>query len=78
MSDIRWDIRRQGRESDDNEAETRYFSAPEKMEMVDGKLYCDDEQRLHMLGLLLENIGVDAAIQLGDRQVWRGAIAEYM
>jgi hypothetical protein len=46
------------------------------MEMVDGKLYDDDEQRLHMLGLLLENVGVDAAIRLGDPQVWREAIAK--
>jgi hypothetical protein len=39
MDDVQWDIRRRGREWNDNEAEARYFSAPEKMEMVDGKLY---------------------------------------
>jgi hypothetical protein len=76
MNDVRWDIRRKDRAWNDNEAEDRYFSAPEKMGMVDGKLYEDDEQRLHMLALLLENVGADAAIRLGDPQVWRVAIAE--
>jgi hypothetical protein len=76
VTNLRWGIRRKGREWSADEAESRYISAPEKMEMVDGKLYEDDEQRLHMLGLLLENVGVDAAIRLGDPQVWREAIAK--
>ena len=76
MSNIQWDIRRAGRAWNDDEAEDRYFSAPEKLEMTDGKLDWDDEQRLHMLGLLLENVGVDAAVRLGDPQMWREAVAE--
>ena len=44
--------------------------------MTDGKLYWDDEERLTMLGLLLENVGIDKAIRLGDPQLWREAIAE--
>jgi len=35
-----------------------------------------DQERLLMLGLLLENVGVDAAVRLGDPAVWRAAIAE--
>ena len=38
--------------------------------------YDDHEERLQMLGLLLENVGVDAAVRLGDPQVWRDAVAE--
>ena len=76
MRNEQWDIRREGRAWNGDEAEDRYFSAPEKMEMVDGKLYCDDAQRLHILALLLENVGVDAAVRLGDPQVWRDAVAE--
>ena len=49
---------------------------PEKTEMTDGKLYWDDEERLTMLGLLLENVGIDKAIRLGDPRLWREAIAE--
>ena len=49
---------------------------PEKTEMTDGKLYWDDEDRLAMLGMLLENVGVDAAVRLGDPQVWRDAVAD--
>jgi hypothetical protein len=39
MSDVHWDIRREGRAWEEDEAEVRYFSAPEKLEMTDGKLY---------------------------------------
>ena len=76
MSDVQWDIRREGRGWEGDEAMERYFLAPEKMEMTDGKLYWDDGQRLCMLGLLLEVVGVDAAVRLGDPQVWRAAVAE--
>ncbi len=65
-----------GPHHEDDEAEDRYFSAPDKLEMVDGKLYDDDEQRMLMLGLLLENVGVDAAVRLGDPQIWCEAIKE--
>ena len=43
--------------------------------MVDGKLLFDDHDRLLLLALLLENIGADAAVQLGDPAVWREAVA---
>ncbi len=76
MSGIRWDIRREGRSWEGDEAWERYQLTPEKTEMTDGKLYWDDEERLTMLGLLLENVGIDKAIRLGDPQLWREAIAE--
>jgi hypothetical protein len=50
--------------------------APEKVEMVRGKLFDTDEQRLTMLALLLENVGVDAAVRLGDPDIWREAISK--
>ncbi len=76
MSGIRWDIRREGRSWEGDEAWDRYQLTPEKTEMTDGKLYWDDEERLTMLGLLLENVGIDRAIRLGDPRLWREAIAE--
>jgi hypothetical protein len=71
---IDWNIRRRGR-AWRKEATTRYELTPEKIEMVDGKLFWSDQDRLMMLGLLLENVGIDRALQLGDPQVWREAIA---
>ena len=43
--------------------------------MVGGKLFDTDEQRLVMLGMLLENLGADAAVGLGDPEVWRKAVS---
>jgi hypothetical protein len=74
MTGIRWDIRREGH-AWGAEALDRLELAPEKLEMIAGKLYWDDEERLTMLGLLLENVGIDKAIRLGDPRLWREAIA---
>ena len=70
-----WDIRNDGRGWNGKEFESRYFQAPGKMESCDGKLYCTDEDRVFVLGMLLENVGADRAVQLGDPNVWRAAIA---
>lgn len=59
----------------DDEAVSRLDMMPEKTEMVDGKLYWTEQDRLVVLGLLLENVGVDRANRLGDPQIWREAIA---
>ena len=72
---IAWDIRRDGRSWTADEALDRFERTPEKIEMIDGKLFWDDEQRLAMLGLLLENLGADAAVRLGNPAVWREAAA---
>jgi hypothetical protein len=72
---IDWDIRRKGRHCRD-EAMDRYWLKPEKIEMADGKLYNNnDRERLMMIGLLLENVGINKVVRLGDPQVWRDAIA---
>jgi len=42
--------------------------------MVDGKLLWDDEQRLLLLALLLENVGVNVAVRLGNPNVWHAAV----
>ena len=76
MQHVNWDIRRNGRAWSDDEAEDRWQLTPEKFEMMDGRLFFDDEQRLLLLGLLLENVGADAAVRLGDPKVWRAAVAD--
>ncbi len=73
---LNWDIRRSGRAWDVGEARRRYELTPEKFEMIDGKLFCSEEERLTLLALLLENVGVDRAVRLGDAQVWKEAIAQ--
>ena len=76
MNDIRWDIRRAGRAWGGDEALQRYNLTPEKFEMYEGKLFWSDEQRVTLLALLLENVGVDRAVRLGDPNVWRAAVAD--
>ena len=75
MTKIDWDIRGDGRSWGQGEAMDRYSLTPEKLEMVDGKLLWSDQDREMLLGLLLENIGADRAVRLGDPEVWRDAVA---
>ena len=72
---VAWNIQRSGRAWTWEEWNARRELTPEKIELIEGKLFWCDEDRLNMLALLLENIGVDAAIRLGDPEVWRQAIA---
>lgn len=69
-----WDIRRAGR-AWGPEALARYELTPEKIEMFDGRLLADEDERLTLLALLLENVGADNAVRLGDPAVWRAAVA---
>ena len=72
----KWDIRNEGRGWGKGEARERFILKPEKIEMVAGKLLNNDDQRLLLLALLLENVGADKAAQLGDPEVWRAAVAK--
>ena len=36
----------------------------------------DDTERLTLLALLLENVGIDRAVRLGDAEVWRAAVRD--
>jgi hypothetical protein len=46
------------------------------VEMTDGKLFNHHGDRIHVLALLLESVGIDAAARLGPPELWRQAIAE--
>ena len=74
--DVMWDIRREGRAWTSGEALQRYELTPERIEMIEGRLLFDDDERLTLLGLLLENVGTDAAVRLGDIGAWREAVAQ--
>ena len=71
---VTWDIRRDGH-AWGGEAMSRYQMTPEKTEMLNGTLYATEEERLTMLALLLENVGADKAVRLGEASVWRAAVA---
>jgi hypothetical protein len=71
MTKPKWDIRNEGRAWGKDEAWARFVLKPEKIEMVKGKLLSTEEDRETLLALLLENVGADRAVQLGDPEVWR-------
>lgn len=68
-----WDIRREGR-AWDKEAHDRMRLTPEKFEMIGGRLFWRERDRLTLLALLLENLGMDAAVRIGEARLWREAI----
>jgi hypothetical protein len=76
MPAVAWDIRRSGRAWRGDEAMARYELTSEKIEMIKGRLFWSNEDRLTMLGMLLENVGLDAAVRLGDPNEWKAAIAD--
>jgi hypothetical protein len=76
MNDRDWDIRRAGRAWRGDEAHERFRLTPEKFEMYKGQLFWSAEERVALLALLLENVGVDRAVKLGDPAIWRAAIEE--
>jgi len=75
LSRMDWDIRREGRAWSPDEWDARRELTPEKIEMSRGMLFYSDDYRLAMLALLLENLGADRAVRLGDPQIWREAVA---
>jgi hypothetical protein len=75
MKPIEWDIRREGRRWSHEEFDQRIYQAPEKIEYVNG-IFASDRERLNVLGMLLENLGIDKAIRLGKLEDWKAAIED--
>lgn len=55
----------------------RLFTVP-SVEMTEGKLFNTDKDRIHVLALLLESVGIDAAIRRGPPELWKQAVAEIL
>lgn len=70
------DIRREGRQWSGGEGRARCSLTPEKIELIAGRLFASEEERITMLALLLENVGIDRAVRLGPSEHWRSAVAE--
>lgn len=69
-----WDIRREGREWTGEEFDRRIYQAPEKIEFVGG-IFMSEEERITVLAMLLENLGIDKAVRLGNPADWQAAVA---
>jgi len=70
-----WNIRREGRQWKGEEFEKRIYQAPEKIEFAGG-IFNNDNERLTVLAMLLENLGIDAAVRLGNSADWKAALAD--
>jgi hypothetical protein len=68
-------IQLEGRAWQGEEAIRRHGMLPGRLEMLHGKLLWSDEERLMLLGAMLEQVGAAAAVRLGDPAVWRAAVA---
>jgi hypothetical protein len=70
-----WDIRRGGRRWTGGESRRRLYQAPEKIEFVGG-IFSSECERLMVLGMLLEILGIDKVVRFGKVDDWKAAIAE--
>ena len=57
------------------EARRRMEQAPEQIEFVGG-IFASDVERCSVLGMLLENLGIDKAVQFGRLEDWKAAIED--
>jgi len=71
-----WKIGRKGREWRGEEFMKRLNQAPEKIEYKGG-IFIYESERLTVLAMLLENLGIDNAVQLGNLEDWKAAIADF-
>ena len=74
LGEIEWKFQGVGRAWNHDEINSRYEECPARIELVYGKLFWCEEDRLILLGMLLENVGLDSAVKLGDPDKWREAI----
>ncbi len=74
--DIIWKISDEPASLDRAEFWARYRHAnmPEKFEAIQGKLFWSDEQRLHVLAMLLEAVGLRRALALCPVETVRAAV----
>lgn len=63
------------REWKGEEFDKRIYQAPEKIEYIGG-IFINERQRLTVLAMLLENLGIDKAVQLGNPKDWKAALAD--
>lgn len=72
----KYEITLEGRAWGPDEALARHDELPQKIEMVRGKLFLSDAERIVVMAALLEQMGAAAAVRIGDPDVWRSAVRE--
>ena len=76
---IVWDIHREGRAWTKDEFGPRADRLVElKFEISRGRLFWSEETRRMVLAMLLENVGMDAAVRMGDPARWKEALDELL
>jgi len=74
MTQSSYNVTLEGRAWSSDEARARHDELPFKPELIRGKLYWTESERLTMLAALLEHCGAAAAVRIGNAEVWREAI----
>jgi len=75
VNSIDWEIRREGRAWNEDEAKSRVHVTPERLEFRQGKLFANDEERLTVLACLLENLGLEKVVRvLSTPEAWTAAV----
>ena len=73
---VTWDIGLEGKRWNID----RYYEAgramPEKFELIEGKLFWFERERLGMLSAMLEQVGLAAAVRLAPKELWLEALRQ--
>ncbi len=72
----KWHNRREGQQWMGEKFKNRIYQAPEKIEFVEGGIFTNERERLTVLAMILENLGIDKAVRLGDPADWKAAVME--
>jgi hypothetical protein len=74
---MQWDIRREPRRWSNDEIRSRLELTPEHFEVFDGEMLFTEEHRVNLLGVVLEQVGIDTALRLAPKELWREALDAY-
>ena len=76
MEQTEWGIGAQGRAWQGDEALQRHNLLPEptRIEMHQGKLFWSDKERLTVIAMLMENLGIDKIAKLIDPELYVDAL----
>lgn len=77
--DITWKVDLEPTVLTGQEFRARYNhrNMPEKFEAIHGKLFWSDEQRLHVLAMLLEAVGLKRTLSLCPPEALRAVLTEF-
>lgn len=64
----------EGRRWTVDEYHARLERGPEKFELIEGRLFWSQEERLTLLAGLLEQVGLVEAVRLAPKELWLAAL----